>query len=396
MDDRLPPVTEHTDIISGSKALRRLNCTQSYPLEEQVKAELGEEKQSDFAAEGTLLHTVLDQMLGNMDVDWRREDFKELTDDQWDRANEALHATEQLFRQYNVVAYIGERFFEHKKTAPGQGGTLDIAALGREDGEPVLIVADYKFGLGVNESPVENYQLAFYAQGLYDNEHSYTDNARKIVFAIIQPWRDDYAPTLKVWETDVHWMEQFRQLEARRFGEMSRGEFEFSVGRWCKFCRARAICPKQNASVESFVKDVKSTASALDDTRLANLLDLGEQAAEQYKALKKYAEDRAKKTGQVPVGYKLVETLSNRKFKNAKAAGLAFSSRLGNGAFEEPKLKSPAQLEKTAKKANVTIADLLDEHVIREATGVTLKRNHDRGESVLIGDLDVNVEPLRK
>lgn len=376
---------EHSKIISGSTALRRMHCLGSADLE----AAQPEEESSEYAKEGTYLHGIMEQLL---DGGTGPDDLKgEVADDLlYGRIWPAYDAVCELLDRYRVRSFDLERRYELIQTAPGCYGTVDLLGEGvDEDGVEVGIVADFKFGQGIKERAEENHQLAFYGLGAIDNADPFIVGKRKLVFAIIQPWeRDDTLETLDVWETDTAFMDAFQRRLKWTYDEWESGRAKgkYTAGRWCKFCRARAVCPEQNATMMQVDKTFESRPFGdMTDVELGDLLALGERCVEQFEALKKYAERRAVQ-GHAPAGWKVVQSLGNRTWEDPKKAEAALVSQFGSEAYTS-KILSPAQAEKAAKKAGLA-KDHFDQYVIRPERGVRLVRDTDKRPSVSTGRIE--------
>lgn len=123
-----------------------------------------------------------------------------------------------------------------------------------------------------------------------------------------------------------------------------------------------------------FFDNTVSDPVALDNLSVGNILDTADVIETWLKAVRDDALFRASSGEAIP-GWKLVDSVSNRKWKNENEATALL---LGEGVeipYAKPKLPSPAQVEKAIKQAklDLDIANL----VTREATGVKLVRDTD-------------------
>lgn len=368
-------------IISGSTALRRLQCPGSYALEAQMPAP----EDSAYAQEGTLLHQQMEYLLdrneapdvlhGHVDEDLIQEKI-------WP----AYRAIQEVMQKWQIVDYDLELHYEHKHSAPGCDGTLDFvgkAADGR------IVVVDFKFGDGEKVFARENYQLAFYVLGLFENDDDFVrDHPHDFVFTIIQPWRDDETSTIDEWETDARWLEWFRQEERKAYQRILDGDQTLKAGRWCKWCKARPVCPEHNGNLTDFVQQDVADPRVIDSVTLGKLLDMGRQAAEQFKVLEKFAEQEVL-AGRLdpPPGHKLVESLGNREWADEALAKNALLGAFGTEAFEK-KLKTPAAAERYAKKEGIDFARLFGDLVVRKTRGYRLAPDTDRRPQVTSGPIE--------
>lgn len=367
-------------IISGSTAHRRINCTASAELEKRVVEKVGEEA-SVYADDGTRKHEIMYECLDKGIEPIAYPDIGEDLED----CQAAWDATQTLIEQYKIDKFDLELSYEHLRSAPGCPGTADFVALGTdpETGKPCTVVADFKFGKGIFVSAEENIQMAFYALGLFENEDPFTTEARRLVFAVVQPWREDGVPTLRTWTTDIAWLEAYRQREVSAYDDITSGNTAFAVGEWCQFCKGRPECPEQNGGLVK-IGELDKTPDMLTAVELSSLLELGKRAVEQYKVLQEYATQRAQKGADIP-GYKLVESIGNRAWKDAKQAEVAIVSVLGSDAYAK-KLISPTQLQ---KKDPSLYDKLAETHVHRPVTGVKLVGAKSKAAPLKTGDISV-------
>ncbi len=249
MNDDIHVPTEHSDLVGGSTAGRRLACPASYSLEKLVPKD---EKGSPAAREGTVLHELMTRVLLEPELDpysilpfeFTHKDgwTHTIDEDDWDRLGQpALDAfldymDETEAREGSEFGYIVERSCE-MPGIPGAYGTADIIwRCGETAG-----VWDWKFGFwGV---PAEmNPQLMFYARAAMHSHPEVFAGARYIELAIMQPARDD-APD--VWETSYEELEQFRieLIAAIEEAKIGLPGARMAKGPHCKYARCMAVCP---------------------------------------------------------------------------------------------------------------------------------------------------------
>jgi len=358
-----------------------MHCVGSHALEAQMPAP----EESPYAREGTLLHEKMEYLLdtGNTPDVLHGEIDEDLIQDKiWP----AYRAIQEVMQNWQIVDFDLELHYEHKHSAPGCEGTLDFvgkAATGQ------VVVADFKFGVGEKIFACENYQLAFYTLGLFENDDDFVrDHPHDFIFVIIQPWRDDESSTIDEWETDARWLEWFRQEERKAYQRILDGDQTLKAGRWCKWCKARPVCPEHNNNLTDFVQQDTSNPRVIDSVTLGKLLEMGRQAAEQYKALEKFAEQEVV-AGRLdaPPGHKLVESLGNREWADEALAKNALLGAFGVDAFEK-KLKTPSAAEKYAKKEGIDFARQLGDLVVRKSRGFRLVPDKDRRPQVTSGPIE--------
>lgn len=369
---------QHSDIIGGSSAERRIHCTGSMALEQQMP----EEESSQHALEGTALHDIMYKALDNPDNAlpergksywWSGEeghvDFS--ADEMEARFWPAYEAVCELIERHKIEEYDLEVTHAHEKTCgPEVFGTLDFVGWS-QDG--YVVVADFKFGQGVKVYAQENTQLAFYAVGLWESGVRITD---KVVFVIIQPWYDESVDTIDEWETSMIWLEVYRQQERKAYLRIIQGDTSLKAGKWCKFCKAAPICPEQQQSLDVYALTSANGPEGMSAMKLAELLNLGEQAVAMHKKVVDYATKLGERGIEIP-GYKVVESLGHRKFADPDLAERVAVQVVGSDAYQPKTLKSPAQLEKACKTRKVSF-EPLESLIVRPSKGGRLVPDTDK------------------
>jgi len=393
---------QHSSIMGSSSAERRIHCTGSAALEEQLV-----EKPGEWALEGTALHHLAYIALdtGEMPDVTRPYRFVDPESGEaydvrpqvlQDKLVPVVEAYQWLIETHEIVEYDLELQLPHTQTCgPDVFGTLDF--VGRS-ARGYAVIADTKFGSGVRVFAKENLQLAFNAVGLWEaKDEMVTD---RWMFVIVQPNPAAERPSdhIDTWEASMWWLENYRLMEREAYLRIKDGNTALKAGKWCQFCRARAICPEQNQNLTDFTRQspAEPLPGDLDVVQLARLLRMGEQAKKQYDALVKFAEQQASEKGlQIP-GYKLVDSYGHRKYVDEKAALLAATQIVGTEATDT-KLKSPAQLEKVFKKLKEDFSTM-DTHIDRPYRGTRLVADTSptpEAQSATDLTLPFNVVPLR-
>ena len=142
---------------------------------------------------------------------------------------------------------------------PQDTGTsdADVLGVGRE-----LIVADLKFGRGVEVSPENNRQCQIYAISLIE-KHDLWDEYDTVRIVICQPRTGDGKP--KEWVTPIADLKAFK-LAVERKAELitlaARDKKELPLvpsEKACRFCKAKATCP----ALRTFATE--ATAQGMED-----------------------------------------------------------------------------------------------------------------------------------
>ena len=246
---------------------------------------------------------------------------------------------------------------------PGCFGTND-ALLYRES-EGLLIVYDYKHGRGVPVRAERNKQLMYYALGACTGKHNRI--VKTVELVIVQPRCAAKSDPVDRWRTTPDELLDFA-ADLREAAERTATAPEFVPGDHCKFCPAAPTCQARKdaalaVAAAEFGDDGAMTLSdpkRLAPEAMAAALRQADQLEDWIKALRDYAHHEAE-AGRVPPGFKLVPTRPTRVWKDADAAR-AFLLDYGlddEDVFGEPKIRTPAQIEKIlGKKSKGDIADL--------------------------------------
>ncbi len=254
-------------------------------------------------------------------------------------------------------------------------GTADvIIARGDE-----LIVVDFKYGRGVEVDAEKNPQMSLYGLGALQAYQGLVADFERVRMAISQP-RVKSAPS--EWDCSVEVLEAWGRSTGRSAvasclnasailspdqGGMTTTEWEDTFLRpsekACKFCRAKATCPKLRAevadtlgtsaaSVDEFMDlEINQPTSASPETWLSACLDKADLIEDWVKAVRAEVERRLLAGDGVP-GYKLVQgKKGNRQWRDAKEAEeLLKTMRVKLEDMYELSLISPTKAEKLAPK----------------------------------------------
>lgn len=367
---------------SASGSSRWLNCPGSISL--CKKAPPGRE--SEYAAEGTRAHTCLEFLLKNRKnlTAAKRTALKSYSLEMVEYALDAAYwIIEQIGDENEDVEFLCETKVDASPfTCEGQFGTLDAAIVRVFDR---LTVIDYKYGAGVAVDPVYggdlNPQLAYYALALsYEYQHNFSE----VELVVIQPRafsESGETTRSKVFPMDqlLAWEEKFRVGVERARAPLA----PLASGNWCKFCPASVICPelKEKAMRDAQIVFRDNAVQALPEVKTLAIPDLGKalHAAEKLEkfieALRDHAQHVLECGGEVP-GWKLVQKRSTRKWIDEQDTAFRARTIYGSKAFTEPKLLSPAQMEKISGK------DWVNEQVTNESSGTTVVPEDDKRPAV--------------
>ncbi len=388
---------------SASGSQRWLSCPGSHALSKNAPPA----PENRYAAEGTAAHACLEFLLKNVD-NLTAAVLKAEKNPEWD-ADMIAHAivaiewiTDRLNSEGKGATLLCETKVDASYfTCTGQFGTLDAAVV-KEFGR--LTVIDYKYGAGIAVDPVDddgelNSQLVYYALGV---SKLYEHNFAEVELVVIQPRAyhesGDTVRSVSVPMEDLlAWIPKFRD------GVMATSDKNapLNPGKWCKYCTAATICP------ELKVKAMKDAQIAFSDQggiesipepsmisipHLGTILGACDKLEAWIKKVREHAEYALSKGRDIP-GYKLVQKRGQRKWIDAAETATEAFKRFGSKALSEPKLLSPAQLEKAAKDAT-GIYEWVSARTTVESSGTTLARESDNRPAVTPAKVVFAAKPL--
>jgi len=358
----------HSNIVGGSTAKRVINCPASVAL----CAKMPPKPSNEHADRGTLLHNVIAELL---EFDKKPEQCigaaykdqvltQELIDEKIIPALAALDEIDPDKRmEYMVETRVGFGDF-----LPNVFGSTDL--LGRRDNRAFVI--DWKFGDGVVVDAVENPQLLFYAAAAMRTEAAkwVFEGADEIECIIVQP------PMIKRWVTTFERVREFEQELLYAVRLSSWPEPPMQTGDHCRWCAAKPICPQMTGAVE---RALKVQLANLPAEQISQQLQQADAIEDYLRDLRALASQMLENGHPVP-GYKLVAKRATRQWvDDAKIEAWVDANNIKD-AYEPVKIKSPAQLEKTLKKAKI---EFPAEMVVAISSGDTLAPDSDPRPAVL-------------
>jgi hypothetical protein len=219
-----------------------------------------------------------------------------------------------------------------------------------------LHVWDYKHGAGIVVDVKDNPQCMYYGVGMLDSLDLWSD-IDTVVLHIVQPRGFHPDGVNRSWSVSVEdlelWLDEVL-IPAMLLAEVSR---DTSSGEHCRFCPVRAkSCPQILSDFDELEEIMeilanKGGAKELSNTQIGRFLTLFDVAKIAAKAAGETAFSRLQAGKKIP-GRKLASARSNRAWKDDAEA--AVRKKFKEDAFTEPKLKSPAQIDKLPGGAALT------------------------------------------
>lgn len=369
----------------GSTIARTIACPSWAKLAEGLPP--GEE--SEYAKEGTLLHSCMEELMLNDNLTYdgllaQGREYKgvQLTEELVaEKLRPAMDALMNLMDSFEIDNYICEPFVS---IADDIGGSIDLIGI---NGKGQVVLVDYKFG----HNPVsayENKQLMFYALcASLDEATSYLfEKVNEIVQVIIQPTQESVA---SIYHYELEELAKFEQQVANAI-KLARAEGDsMAVGDHCRWCPAEIVCPlKTGQALTASRMDPEQTA------HLAEMLPLAEQLESWIKKVKTAAHEQLELG--VPVeGYKLVAKRASRIWNDPAEVRkkVSHARKIKLEDAYDMKLKSPAQLEKVCKQKGVDFKKY-QEYISSVSSGTTLAKESDTRPAVKV--TANQLEELRK
>lgn len=343
----------HADF-SPSSAERVLACPASFNATKHLP-----NTNSIYSEEGTVHHTVLDEcfrgehqparFVGRVFPVYINGVAQEIVFDEV--MAEAVSETLDRFAELP-----GDHRSEHHvdisrwTPIPDQFGTCDRSAM--SSGK--LIVADAKFGKGVQVWAKENPQLILYALGEYD-AYDWAYGFKEVELHISQPYLDHY----DVWTCTIDELLQHGSRIKAAFIAATKPDAPYGpTEKACKFCKIRATCGPLAAQIQSaaalafddltetFEPSVPelSVEQVVEGWRMKALYNLRFAAIEELLVSRGLAGDPAP-------GTKIVEGRSNRRWKSDAEAVLAMDyAGVPKKKQTKSKLIGPAAAQKLLPK----------------------------------------------
>ena len=361
--------------LGPSSADRWINCPGS------VNATRGiADTSSEFAAEGTFAHGI---------AEMARKDNKPAkkfighadTVDGYDfecDADMAQHV--QYFidyvNQFECDENLNEGRVKYDSWVEDGFGTLDAALL--DDGQ--VIVADLKYGKGIQVFAEDNSQLKLYALGIFQ-EYGDMYDISTFRLCIVQPrldWIDE-------WEISVEELLVWAEETVEPAADLALTDTApFKSGKHCQWCKIKTTCRTRTETIKATLLDEIDEirdANEINEEELGEIMDMVPQ-------IKKWCSDIEAETeklvldghqiiGGDGLAYKMVAGRGSRQWDDADAAEKSMRNyKVKVSDIFTRKLVSPAQAEKL--KSIGKGHPMLKKHVVSKPGKPTLVPGSDK------------------
>lgn len=357
-------------LLSASSAHRWLACPPS-----AVAAERYPEQDTEYTREGTLAHEVAEATACRQNPESIREAPRILTDPaiapEMVECAIAYHAYihEQIKSEGATV--LLEQRVDFSPWVPDGFGTCDCIIL---QGDTMTII-DYKYGMGVPVSAVENPQMRLYALGAL-NDYGIAFDVKKVEMHIFQPRIDNISRDEMTVADLLAWADKVVKPTAEK---AAKGKGSYAVGQHCTFCPHSGKCRKLTEVCTDFVEthSMRVAVPVLAPHEVAKILEMEPMISLWMKRVKAQALTDMMDGINVP-GFKVVAGREgNRKWTDElQVAGALSAAGYSMEDYTETKLLSPAALGK--KLGNKKVEELLIDYVERAPGAPTIAPETDK------------------
>lgn len=354
-------------LLSASSAHRWLNCPPS-----AVAAEAYANEDTEYTLEGTRAHEVAEicaSFIGK-DVQPQPDPAKGYDQEMIDCGLAWRDYIQEQTKTADAVILLEQRV-DFSPWVPNGFGTCDAIIL-QDD---TLIVADYKYGVGVPVSAEGNPQARLYALGAL-NDYGFVYDIEKVETHIFQPRLNSISVDKLTADELYAWAETIKPIAQ----DAAKGKGEYSAGSWCKFCPHAGSCRKLTETCQQYVSThgLRVAVPVLAPHEVADVLAMEPLITLWLKRVKAQALTTMLDGGNVP-GYKVVEGRGSRDWTDEiRVAERLRAADFASEAYLKTELLSPAALEKSIGKKRVSelLVDLID----KKAGAPTIAPETDKRE----------------
>ncbi len=324
-------------LLSASSSHRWLNCPPSAKLSETYG-----EVVSDFAAEGTEAHSLIEYKLKqalNLPAINPISKLFFYNEEMEDCANGyvafALELIQKVKEDCNDPLVLIEQKLDYSRFCDGGFGTGDLVIIGNG----VIHIMDYKYGRGVEVNAQDNPQMMLYALGalelfanLYDIE--------KVSMTIYQPRRSNISTFTLTTDELYKWANEVLKPTA----ELAyKGEGVFKSGDWCLFCKAKTTCRERAKENLKLAQLDFAKPPLLTDEEIEEILLKVDDLVSWANDIQSYALGAAL-GGKKWNGWKLVEGRSSRKYSDEDLV----AQKVNDAGFDpfDKKVKGITEMQK--------------------------------------------------
>lgn len=387
--------------LSGSSAHRWIACPGSVALARTVERR----GSSPAAREGTKAHGLAENVLrywretrepeSGLRARWREGTSFKWTDHEEEMSGEVeqemldqvmvyVDRVVSIVAQHTMAAVYLEKHVTLKNLVrDGMFGTSDVII----DVGKTLYVIDFKYGYSpvhlIGEGGDLNSQLMYYAAGALDG---FKWRHETVFLEIVQP-RSQEVEDVQSHGVPARYVKEWAETTLFDAAHaVDEPDAPLVPGEHCRFCDALAICPAVHSETQSLAaSDFAGVAPRVpnDPVGISKVLKFAPVIDAWLRECEAHAQALLERGTEVP-GFKLVRKKTNRKFDTDSPKELI--GKLRKAGFRnaispvdlmaEPKMKSPAQLEKLIGK------EIVNKVAVKPEGDVTVAAESDAREAV--------------
>lgn len=310
--------------------------------------------ESEYAKEGTLAHNVAAGILENYFFSKKiPPDPAPVSKEMFAAVKVYVEFIKEQALQSGADVKAGHILIEHRfdlsAIHPGLFGTADAVIY--FPAEKKLMVIDYKHGAGIAVDVEDNLQLQYYGLGAL---LSTGFPCETVELVIVQPRCEHEDGQIRRWK--------FPSLDIIDFGAdladdaraTEHPDAPLRPGKHCRFCPAAPVrCTAVKDKAQALAKLEFKTDLPYDPDKLSQALALIPMMEAWISKVHEFAYGEAMH-GRLPPGFKMVAKRATRKWNVDEEQIIEYmagaTKRPTDDFFEEPKLKTPAQMEKLCNK----------------------------------------------
>lgn len=339
---------------------------------------LVEQAPSPYAEEGTRAHELAEWLLRN-----DRNVVIDAPEDMLDAAMEYVNFATAGADGADTVLIEHRVDFSHLTPIPGQGGTLDHAAL-IPYGPAIL--TDFKYGAGVKVYAERNPQLMIYALAILNEYDAFYDFPH-FHLRIAQPRLDHFDS----WTVGRDELIEFGEYVRERAALVLQPDAPRVPGeKQCRWCRVAATCPArlaqlQETAVAVFEDDAEPVALAppedLPVERLVHVMRNRATVEQWFGQIEAHLTRKALAGEPVP-GMKMVEGRTHRRWADEKTLPISWF---------KPKAMTPTEVEAWLREdgthTKAEAQEIVAEHTVKPPGRPTLVFEHDKRPALEAGSV---------
>lgn len=295
---------------------------------------------SPYAAEGTMLHSYMEQYIDSNTMPDVRTDYKVLLERCMDYLTSIRDNNSAIFTEMYMTSAV----------ETDVAGTADVVLINPTTSAAHII--DWKFGGGVHVAVLDNPQFLAYAWLLLEKFPS----INQMTVHVAQPRLDNFDYQTVTREYIDNWYKSVLSPALRTAERIDNPVLRPSLDA-CRWCRANAVCPARHAQVnqqaaEAFAMYADIEAQRVDHKKIAEFYAKIPSLESAIKAVKDYVRAQCYLKGAEAIpGYKVVQGRGSRKWSVSSDRVIQFMEQKGidTGELFDVDLKSVAAIEKLVK-----------------------------------------------